>query len=46
MWIFNFTICNDYSEREWQKQRSGQFVKGKSADTFCPLGPYLVTPDE
>jgi 2-keto-4-pentenoate hydratase/2-oxohepta-3-ene-1,7-dioic acid hydratase in catechol pathway len=40
------TICNDYSEREYQKNRSGQFVKGKSADTFAPLGPYLVTSDE
>jgi 2,4-didehydro-3-deoxy-L-rhamnonate hydrolase len=40
------TVCNDYSERDFQKNRSGQFVKGKSADTFAPLGPYLVTSDE
>ncbi|NKB87417.1 MAG: ureidoglycolate lyase [Acidobacteria bacterium] len=44
--IAGFTICIDYSERDWQKNRSGQFVKGKSADTFAPLGPCLVTPDE
>jgi 2-keto-4-pentenoate hydratase/2-oxohepta-3-ene-1,7-dioic acid hydratase in catechol pathway len=37
---------NDYSEREHQKERGGQFVKGKSADGFAPLGPLLVTPDE
>ena len=44
--VAGFTVCNDYSEREYQKNRSGQFVKGKSADTFAPLGPFLVTPDE
>lgn len=44
--VAGYTICNDYSERDFQKNRSGQFVKGKSADTFAPLGPYLVTPDE
>jgi 2-keto-4-pentenoate hydratase/2-oxohepta-3-ene-1,7-dioic acid hydratase in catechol pathway len=37
---------NDYSEREHQKERGGQFVKGKSADGFAPLGPLLVTPEE
>ncbi|MCH2108241.1 MAG: fumarylacetoacetate hydrolase family protein [Polyangiaceae bacterium] len=40
--VAGLTICNDYSERDWQKNWCGQFVKGKSADTFCPLGPYLV----
>jgi 2-keto-4-pentenoate hydratase/2-oxohepta-3-ene-1,7-dioic acid hydratase in catechol pathway len=44
--VAGYTICIDYSERDWQKNRSGQFVKGKSADTFAPLGPCLVTPDE
>ncbi len=44
--VAGYTICNDYSERDYQKNRSGQFVKGKSADTFAPLGPYLVTSDE
>jgi 2-keto-4-pentenoate hydratase/2-oxohepta-3-ene-1,7-dioic acid hydratase in catechol pathway len=45
-YVAGFTVCNDYSEREFQKNRSGQFVKGKSADGFAPLGPYLVTSDE
>ena len=40
-----YTICNDYSERDWQKNRHGQFVKGKSADGFAPLGPVLVPAD-
>ena len=44
--IFGYCICNDVSEREWQKNRGGQWVKGKSGDTFGPLGPYLVTKDE
>ena len=44
--IFGYCICNDISEREWQKKRGGQWVKGKSGDTFGPLGPYLVTKDE
>ena len=44
--IAGFTLHNDYSEREFQLERSGQWVKGKSADTFAPLGPWLVTPDE
>ena len=35
-----------FSEREWQLEGTGQWVKGKSADTFGPLGPYLVTKDE
>ena len=37
---------NDYSERSFQLERGGQWVKGKSADTFAPLGPFLATPDE
>ncbi len=44
--ILGYCICNDISEREWQKNRGGQWVKGKSGDTFGPLGPYLVTKDE
>jgi 2,4-didehydro-3-deoxy-L-rhamnonate hydrolase len=44
--VAGFCIHNDYSEREFQLERSGQWVKGKSCDTFAPLGPYLVTPDE
>jgi len=44
--IAGFALFNDYSEREFQFDRGGQFVKGKSADTFAPLGPYLATPDE
>ncbi len=40
--IFGYTILNDYSERELQKEREGQWVKGKSADGFAPIGPYLV----
>ena len=45
-YIIGYCICNDISEREWQKDRGGQWVKGKSGDTFGPLGPYLVTKDE
>ena len=45
-YIFGYSICNDISEREWQKEKGGQWVKGKSGDTFGPLGPYLVTKDE
>jgi 2-keto-4-pentenoate hydratase/2-oxohepta-3-ene-1,7-dioic acid hydratase in catechol pathway len=44
--IAGFALFNDYSEREFQFNRGGQFVKGKSADTFAPLGPFLVTSDE
>jgi len=44
--ILGYCICNDISERNWQKERGGQWVKGKSGDTFGPLGPYLVTKDE
>jgi 2-keto-4-pentenoate hydratase/2-oxohepta-3-ene-1,7-dioic acid hydratase in catechol pathway len=45
-YIFGYCICNDISEREWQKEKGGQWVKGKSGDTFGPIGPYLVTRDE
>ena len=45
-YLLGYCICNDISEREWQKEKGGQWVKGKSGDTFGPLGPYLVTKDE
>ncbi|MBN2327326.1 MAG: fumarylacetoacetate hydrolase family protein [Candidatus Omnitrophica bacterium] len=45
-YIAGFCIMNDVSEREFQKEHCGQWVKGKSHDTFAPLGPYLATPDE
>ena len=44
--IFGYCIVNDISEREWQIEKMGQWVKGKSADSFGPIGPYLVTKDE
>jgi len=44
--ILGYCIVNDISEREWQIEKMGQWVKGKSADTFGPIGPYLVTKDE
>ena len=45
-YIAGYTICNDVSERHFQTERSGQWVKGKCCETFGPLGPWLVTPDE
>ena len=45
-YVAGFCLHNDLSEREFQLERSGQWVKGKSCDTFAPLGPYLATPDE
>lgn len=45
-YISGYCICNDVSERRWQVKRNGQWVKGKSAETFGPLGPWLVTTDE
>lgn len=45
-YVAGFCLHNDYSEREFQLERNGQWVKGKSADTFAPLGPYMVTKDE
>ncbi|MGM0661839.1 MAG: fumarylacetoacetate hydrolase family protein [Pseudomonadota bacterium] len=44
--VAGYTIVNDVSERELQLERSGQWTKGKSCDTFAPMGPWLVTPDE
>ncbi|MBS0233301.1 MAG: fumarylacetoacetate hydrolase family protein [Proteobacteria bacterium] len=45
-YIAGYCICNDVSERRFQSKRGGQWVKGKSAETFGPIGPWLVTPDE
>lgn len=45
-YIAGYCTHNDYSEREFQIERGGQWVKGKSADTFAPLGPFLATKDE
>jgi 2,4-didehydro-3-deoxy-L-rhamnonate hydrolase len=44
--IAGYVLHNDYSERAFQLERGGQWVKGKSADTFAPLGPFLATRDE
>ncbi len=44
--IAGYCVVNDLSERHFQLERGGQWVKGKSFDTFAPVGPYLVTPDE
>ena len=44
--ILGYCMVNDISEREWQIEKMGQWVKGKSADTFGPMGPYLVTKGE
>ena len=44
--IAGYCICNDVSERAFQSERGGQWMKGKSAETFGPLGPWLVTTDE
>ena len=44
-YVAGYTIMNDYTERSWQKEGTGQWTKGKSPDTFGPLGPYLVTPE-
>jgi 2-keto-4-pentenoate hydratase/2-oxohepta-3-ene-1,7-dioic acid hydratase in catechol pathway len=44
--IAGYVLVNDVSEREWQMERGGQWVKGKSAPTFNPTGPWLATPDE
>jgi 2-keto-4-pentenoate hydratase/2-oxohepta-3-ene-1,7-dioic acid hydratase in catechol pathway len=44
-YIAGFTVGHDVSERAFQRERGGQFTKGKSADTFAPVGPYLVTTD-
>lgn len=44
--VAGYAICNDVSEREFQIERGGNWTKGKSCDTFAPLGPWLVTADE
>jgi 5-carboxymethyl-2-hydroxymuconate isomerase len=44
--VFGYLVCNDVSERFWQLEGTGQWIKGKSAETFGPLGPWLVTADE
>ena len=44
--VAGYVLHNDYSERAWQLERGGQWVKGKSADTFAPLGPWLATKEE
>jgi len=43
--VAGFSLCHDVSERSWQKERGGQWLKGKSAPGFGPLGPWLVTTD-
>jgi len=48
-YVYGYTAANDVSSRDWQREKSlggGQFARGKSFDTFCPLGPVLVTRDE
>jgi 2-keto-4-pentenoate hydratase/2-oxohepta-3-ene-1,7-dioic acid hydratase in catechol pathway len=46
-YVLGYTAANDVSARDWQKQKGGsQWCRGKSFDTFCPMGPVLVTPDE
>lgn len=44
--VAGYVVVNDVSERAWQMDRAGQWVKGKSFPNFCPTGPWLVTPDE
>ena len=44
--ILGYCLVNDISEREWQIEKLGQWVKGKSHDTYGPIGPYIVTTDE
>jgi len=48
-YVFGYTIANDVSARDWQREKSlggGQFARGKSFDGFCPLGPWIVTKDQ
>lgn len=45
-YVAGYMLHNDYSERAFQLERSGQWVKGKSCDSFAPLGPFMATPDE
>ncbi|NOY45816.1 MAG: fumarylacetoacetate hydrolase family protein [Deltaproteobacteria bacterium] len=44
--VLGYTVANDVSARRWQKHNGGQWIRGKSFDTFCPLGPALVTRDD
>lgn len=44
--IVGYTIANDVSERAWQLETSGQWFKGKSAPSFCPVGPWILIPDD
>jgi 2-keto-4-pentenoate hydratase/2-oxohepta-3-ene-1,7-dioic acid hydratase in catechol pathway len=44
--VAGYCLANDVSERDWQMKRNGQWIKGKSFDTFGPIGPWLVTADE
>ena len=44
--VAGYGVHNDYSEREWQLEKGGQWVKGKSADTYAPFGPYMATAEE
>lgn len=44
--VAGYVLHNDYSEREFQLERGGQWVKGKSCDSFAPIGPWIATPDE
>ncbi len=45
-YVAGYAVIDDVSERSFQRERGGQFIKGKSADTFAPIGPWLVTRDE
>ncbi len=45
-YVAGYAVHNDISEREWQIERGGQWVKGKSADTYAPFGPFMATKDE
>ena len=45
-YVAGYTLINDVSERAFQKERAGQWIKGKSAENFAPIGPYFVTKDE
>ena len=45
-YVAGYCLHNDYSEREYQLERGGQWVKGKSCDSFAPLGPWMATPEE
>ncbi len=44
--VLGYTCANDVSARRWQRHNGGQWIRGKSFDTFCPLGPVLVTPED